>query len=93
MPSTGFEPRPNGTARENAITAMPAVEMLFPHTPTEGENKHRPALPAITWDWLLKNHPPPHTPPHTSAELDSCVDITSHDRRHPAANVLRTSIG
>ncbi|GFT62105.1 hypothetical protein TNCV_3812621 [Trichonephila clavipes] len=30
---------------------------------------------------------------HAFAELDSCVDITSHDRRHPAANVLRTYIG
>ncbi|GFT29193.1 hypothetical protein TNCV_3587951 [Trichonephila clavipes] len=23
---------------------MPAVEMRFPHTPTKGENKHRPSL-------------------------------------------------
>ncbi|GFX72470.1 hypothetical protein TNCV_4060671 [Trichonephila clavipes] len=58
--------------REIAITAMPAVEMRFPHTPTKGENKHRPALP-ITRDWQLKYHP---TAP-ASTGLDSCIDITS----------------
>ncbi|GFW54850.1 hypothetical protein TNCV_2654891 [Trichonephila clavipes] len=59
--------------RKNAITAMPGVEMRFPHTPTKGENKHRLALPAITRDWLLKHHPTAHA----SARLDSCIDITS----------------
>ncbi|GFW79535.1 hypothetical protein TNCV_128401 [Trichonephila clavipes] len=29
--------------RENTITAMPAIEMRFPHMLTKGENKHRPA--------------------------------------------------
>ncbi|GFX16158.1 hypothetical protein TNCV_4704141 [Trichonephila clavipes] len=53
---------------------------LSPHTPTEGENKHRPALTAIKRDWLLKHHPTTHA----STGLDSCVDITSHDRRHKA---------
>ncbi|GFW78775.1 hypothetical protein TNCV_4261961 [Trichonephila clavipes] len=60
----------------------------FPHSPTRGENKHRPALPATTWDWLLKHHPTAHA----SAGLDSCVDIMYCDRKHPAVNVLRTSV-
>ncbi|GFV63532.1 hypothetical protein TNCV_4388981 [Trichonephila clavipes] len=60
-----------------------------PHMPTKRKNKHRPALPAITRDWLLKHH----STVHASAGLDSCVDITSRDRRYPAASVSRTYIG
>ncbi|GFU92607.1 hypothetical protein TNCV_4795351 [Trichonephila clavipes] len=59
---------------------FPAAEMLFPHKPTKGENKHRPALPAITRDWLLKHH----AAAHASTGLDSYVDITTRDSRHPA---------
>ncbi|GFV45080.1 hypothetical protein TNCV_3339251 [Trichonephila clavipes] len=68
-----FDSIPN--RRENVITALPAVDMRFPHTPTKGDNEHRPAFPVITRDWLLKHHPTAHA----FAGLDSCTDVTSRD--------------
>ncbi|GFX21914.1 hypothetical protein TNCV_2311911 [Trichonephila clavipes] len=46
---------------EKAITAMLACTCIFPHKPTEGENKCRlTVLPTITRDWLLRHHPTRH---------------------------------